>query len=90
MAGLPALSDILEEYQLVEAEYRYRLLIDLDGVEYLDSTGLGVLVGAMRRVVQQGGELKLRCSNLRTRRIFEVTGLVNVFDISGGEERTRS
>ena len=29
MAGLPALSDILEEYQLVEAEDRYRLLIDL-------------------------------------------------------------
>src|SRR3982751_2695303 len=29
MAGLPALNDILEEYQLVEAEDRYRLLIDL-------------------------------------------------------------
>jgi len=29
MAGLPALSDILEEYQLVEAEDRYRMLIDL-------------------------------------------------------------
>ena len=29
MAGLPALSDILEEYQLVEGEDRYRLLIDL-------------------------------------------------------------
>ena len=29
MAGLPALSDLLEEYQLVEAEDRYRLLIDL-------------------------------------------------------------
>src|SRR5690349_22214654 len=29
MAGLPALSDILEEYQLVDAEDRYRLLIDL-------------------------------------------------------------
>ena len=29
MAGLPALKDILEEYELVEAEYRYRLLIDL-------------------------------------------------------------
>src|SRR5215210_7510993 len=29
MAGLPALSDVLEEYQLVEAEDRYRLLIDL-------------------------------------------------------------
>src|SRR3954451_8329838 len=29
MAGLPALADVLEEYQLVEAEARYRLLIDL-------------------------------------------------------------
>ena len=29
MAGLPALSDVLEEYQLVDAEDRYRLLIDL-------------------------------------------------------------
>jgi len=56
------------------------LVVDLDRVDYLDSTALGVLVGAARRVVQQHGTLKLACANGRNRRIFEITGLTKVFD----------
>lgn len=58
-----------------------RLLVDLSGVEYLDSTGLGVLIGGLKRAREREGDLKLLCDNPRILRIFEITGLTKIFDI---------
>lgn len=62
-----------------------RLIIDLTGVEYLDSTGLGVLIGALKRARERDGDLKLICDNVRILRIFEITGLTKIFDIVRSE-----
>jgi anti-sigma B factor antagonist len=62
-----------------------RFILDLNGVEYVDSTGLGVLIGALRRAADRDGCLKLLCDNSRVRRIFEITGLTKVFDICASE-----
>jgi anti-sigma B factor antagonist len=56
-----------------------RIVVDLDAVDFLDSTGLGVLVGALKRVRANGGELALVCTAPRIRKVFEVTGLTKVF-----------
>ena len=56
-----------------------RIVVDLDAVDFLDSTGLGVLVGALKRVRANGGELALVCTSPRIRKVFEVTGLTKVF-----------
>jgi anti-sigma B factor antagonist len=56
-----------------------RIVVDLDAVDFLDSTGLGVLVGALKRVRSNGGELALVCTSPRIRKVFEVTGLTKVF-----------
>jgi anti-sigma B factor antagonist len=58
-----------------------RLVIDLSAVEYLDSTGLGVLIGGLKRARERDGDLRLICDNLRILRIFEITGLTKIFDI---------
>ncbi len=58
-----------------------QIVVDLDAVEFLDSTGLGVLVGALKRVRSSGGELYLVCTQPRIRKVFEVTGLTKVFSI---------
>src|SRR5438874_4389401 len=58
-----------------------RLVIDLSAVEYLDSTGLGVLIGGLKRAREREGDLRLICDNLRILRIFEITGLTKIFDI---------
>lgn len=60
-----------------------RIVIDLDNVEFLDSTGLGVLVGALKRVRTAKGELALVCSEQRILKLFEITGLTKVFAMSG-------
>ncbi len=67
--------------QLIELvnEGQYRIVVDLEAVEFLDSTGLGVLVGALKRVRTYDGELALVCTESRILKVFEITGLTKVF-----------
>jgi anti-sigma B factor antagonist len=55
------------------------IVVDLDSVDFLDSTGLGVLVGALKRVRANDGSLGLVCTQARIRKVFEITGLTKVF-----------
>jgi anti-sigma B factor antagonist len=54
------------------------IIADLRAVEFLDSTGLGALVGSLRRLREQGGSLKLVAAG-KIVTIFRLTGLVHVF-----------
>ncbi len=53
----------------------------MDKVGFLDSTGLGVLVGGLKRVRAHDGSLDLVCAQQRILRIFRITGLTQVFGI---------
>jgi anti-sigma B factor antagonist len=59
----------------------YRLVVNLDKVGFLDSTGLGVLIGGLRRVRVHDGSLDLVCTQQRILKIFRITGLMEVFGI---------
>jgi anti-sigma B factor antagonist len=58
-----------------------RLVVDLSGVELLDATGLGVLVGAHRRARLQGRELVLRDAGPRVARLLSLTRLDRVIAV---------
>ena len=62
------------------------VVVDLGRVEFLDSTGLGVLVGAHRRLRAREGSLHLVCPHERLLKVFRITGLDNVFDIHASVE----
>lgn len=66
--------------ELVE-DGHHDLVIDLDGVEFLDSTGLGVLVGGLKRVRTHEGSLRIVCTQDRVLKVFRITGLTKVFAI---------
>jgi anti-anti-sigma factor len=53
----------------------------MEKVEFLDSTGLGVLVGGLKRVRAHDGSLDLVCTQERILKIFRITGLTKVFGI---------
>ena len=59
----------------------YQLIVDLEKVGFLDSTGLGVLVGGLKRVRPHDGWLDLICTQERILNIFNITGLTKVFGI---------
>ena len=56
------------------------IVVDLTGVSFIDSTGLGVLIGGLKRA-RARGSLSLVCPQHKVRRVFEITGLTNVFKI---------
>ena len=65
---------------------RAHLVVDLDEVSFLDSTGLGVLVGRLKLVRNRSGWLRIVCSNDRILRVFRITGLDKVFGIHASLE----
>ena len=59
----------------------HHIVVDVERVEFLDSTGLGVLVGALKRYRTLGGDLHLVISTTRIQSVFELTGLTAAFRI---------
>ena len=62
------------------------VVIDMTGVDFIDSTGLSVLLNALRRVTRQQGALALAVSNPTVLRLFEITRLDSTFDIASTRE----
>lgn len=74
----PALREELAEH--IEAD-RTDLVVDLTRVDFMDSTGLGVLVGALKRVRTYGGDLRLVIDSEKILQPFRITALTQVFTI---------
>ena len=79
----PKLRDRITE---LVADGVYHLIIDMEQVEFLDSTGLGVLVGGLKKVRAHDGSLQLVCNQERLLKIFRITGLAKVFTIHESAE----
>ncbi|WP_432476292.1 anti-sigma factor antagonist [Nocardioides sp. GXQ0305] len=74
----PKLRDKISE---LVATGSYDIVVDMHEVEFLDSTGLGVLVGGLKKVRAHDGSLRLVCNQDRLLKIFRITGLAKVFVI---------
>jgi anti-sigma B factor antagonist len=58
-----------------------RLVVDMSGVEFCDSTGMNVLLAAHRRAREHGGDLELAGPRPAVRKVLQVTGLETVFTV---------
>ena len=74
----PRLRDLLID---LVSQGNYQLVVSMQKIEFLDSTGLGVLVGGLNRVRAHDGSLDLVCTRERILKIFQITGLTKVFGI---------
>jgi len=68
------------------AEGARGVVIDMSGVEFIDSTGLSVLLNGLRRVTRADGKLALVVTNPTVLRLFEITKLDSTFDIQSSRE----
>lgn len=57
------------------------IIVDLENVNYMDSTGLGVFISALKSTKEHGSELKLVQLQERVRRLFEITSLDSIISI---------
>lgn len=70
---------------LVEAanEGKHEIIVDLAQLEFLDSTGLGALIGAHRRALENGGRVRLIVNDGPIQRLLMITGLMRIFAVYG-------
>jgi anti-sigma B factor antagonist len=80
--GSTLLRDLIREKL---AEGRKKIVMNLAGINYIDSTGLGELVSGYRLIKSQGGELKLLNLNKKVSDLLQITRLYTVFDIHNQE-----
>ncbi|HNM96563.1 MAG TPA: anti-sigma factor antagonist [Marmoricola sp.] len=74
----PVLRDKLSE---LVASGQHDLVVDLNEVSFMDSTGLGVLVGTLKKIRTHEGSMDIVCARPRLLKIFQITGLAKVFSI---------
>jgi anti-sigma B factor antagonist len=79
MSAAPAVRDALDE--AFEAGVR-RVVLDLAGATFVDSTMIGTLIGAARRLRASGSCLQLHCTNRNILNTFEVVGLEREIPVS--------
>ena len=71
--------------ELIESGKK-QIVVDLSKATFIDSTTLGVLVGGVKRLRPNDGQLSLVCSDRNITKIFEITGLDRVFTIHATRE----
>lgn len=65
------------------------IVVDLDGVSFIDSSGLGVLVSALRRARERDGSVRIVCTRDNILKIFRITGLDKVFPVFSDSAEAR-
>ena len=73
-----ALNDFL--HKLIAGE-KNRVVIDLKSVSFINSSGLGMLIGGLTTMRHSGGDLKLARASKKVENLLEMTRLLKVFDL---------
>ena len=73
-----ALNDFL--HKLI-TEKKIQVVVDLKAVSFINSSGLGMLIGGLTTMRHSGGELKLACASKKVENLLEMTKLLKVFDL---------
>jgi anti-anti-sigma factor len=64
--------------EVLAPELHGTLVLDMAGVTFIDDSGLGMLVGTLKRLTREGGSLVIRNPSAQIRRVLEITGIERV------------
>ena len=87
VASAPELRDLV--VGLID-EGRYRLVLNMSGVDFVDSIGLGVFVGLVHRLRPHDGRMVVAAPSEQTRKVFEITQLIRVVPLHDSDEAALS
>jgi anti-sigma B factor antagonist len=86
MIGGPDATLLSEKIHEFIAGGKIRFLVDLSKVDWMNSSGLGILIGGLSTVRSRGGQLKLLHVGKKARELLEITKLDRIFEILDQEE----
>lgn len=87
MMGGPDTMDLHEKVKSLSADGVKRVVIDLKGVKWMNSSGLGVLMACMTTLNNSGGKLKLSSVTEKVKSLLIITQLMRIFDTYENAER---
>lgn len=83
---LSVVAEVKDRVQRIMDRGIYNFIVNLEDVRYIDSAGLGFLLGLMRNVKEHAGQMVLHVTRAHLLRVFAVTGLDRVFTLYPTEE----
>ncbi len=87
---LQAAPEVKQSLQRAIDEGARQLVVDLSDATFIDSTTIGVMVGARKRLDERGGSMHVACTNQHILSVFEMAGLAEAFDIHDSREQALS
>lgn len=76
----PVFRNVVEDFLDRDKSIRH-LILDLKKVPFIDSSGLGAILGRFKRLSQEGGRLSAINVSVQVKKIFELSGLLKIMDI---------
>jgi stage II sporulation protein AA (anti-sigma F factor antagonist) len=76
----PTFRNLVEEYLNQDQTIKH-LILDMQKVPFIDSSGLGAILGRFKRLSQEGGRLSAINVSVQVKKIFELSGLLKIMDI---------
>ena len=73
--------DVEKELNLTISKGARKLLLDMDGVEYISSAGLRVLLAVAKKLKKEEGEIKICCLKPYVKEVFDIAGFTQIFKI---------
>jgi anti-sigma B factor antagonist len=79
--------DVEKELNLTISKGARKLLLDMDGVEYISSAGLRVLLAVAKKLKKEEGEIKICCLKPYVKEVFDIAGFTQIFKIYDTTEK---
>ena len=86
MVGGPDAVRLTETLHGLVDQKKVQIVVNLCSIKWMNSSGLGILIGGLNTVRNSGGDLKLCCLSEKTRHLLKITQLDRVFEIFDQEE----
>lgn len=86
MMGGPEANQLAEEFHSLVQDGKNKIVIDLHNVDQMNSSGLGILIGGLSRVRNQGGNVKLLHVGKKPKSLLSITKLDCVFEMYENED----
>ncbi len=78
--------DFENELQQIIDESGYNILVNLDGLQYISSAGLGVFMGVIEDIRNNGGDLKICCAAPKVFKVFDLLGFPSLYEFYDAED----